>query len=73
MDRPWLPPRLNFTGIALPALTALRTFPLSTGWKKPVHAKTTLYVTLFDAVFPALSVAPVQLAVIDPTVPLLTV
>src|SRR5438309_8980804 len=36
MFNPKLPPKLNFTGIALPALTELTTGRLSTGWKNPV-------------------------------------
>jgi hypothetical protein len=36
MFRPWLPPRLNLTGMALPALTVLIVGGLSTGGKKPV-------------------------------------
>src|SRR5436189_5291070 len=35
MLRPWFAPRLNFTGIALPAFTELRTGRLSTGWNRP--------------------------------------
>jgi len=37
MDRPWLQPKLNLMGIALPALTLLFAGILSTGWKKPVQ------------------------------------
>src|SRR5450759_5826655 len=36
MLRPWLAPRLNLTGIALPAFTELTTGRLSTGWNRPV-------------------------------------
>ncbi len=36
MLKPLLPLRLNFTGIALPALTMLSTGGLLTGWKNPV-------------------------------------
>jgi len=35
MFRPWLPPRLNLTGMALPALTVLIVGGLPTGGKKP--------------------------------------
>ena len=35
MSRPWSPPRLNFTGIALPAFARFQLGRLSTGWKKP--------------------------------------
>ena len=35
MSRPWLPPRLNFTGIALPAFATFSVGRLSTGWKNP--------------------------------------
>src|SRR5437879_4741634 len=36
MFRPWLPPRLNLTGIALPPFAMLTVGGLSTGAKKPV-------------------------------------
>lgn len=35
MLKPWLPPRVNFTGTALPALTLFSTGRLSTGGKNP--------------------------------------
>src|SRR5689334_15471678 len=35
MCRPLFPPRLNFTGITLPALATLSVGRLSTGWKNP--------------------------------------
>src|SRR5947209_3507633 len=36
MPRPRSPPRLNLTGMALPAFETLTVGGLSTGWKKPV-------------------------------------
>ncbi len=35
MSSPWLPVKLNFTGMARPALTTLTVGAPSMGWKKP--------------------------------------
>jgi hypothetical protein len=63
MFRPWLPLRSNFTGIAWPALTRLKTPPLSTGWKnpwKPYEFATSDVQVVPSLVLPAASVPRTQ-------------
>src|SRR5262245_24995820 len=57
MSRPWLPPRSNLTGTALPAVTRLTVGVLSIGWKKPWKLKTTLYEHDTELALPTASVA----------------
>jgi len=66
MFKPLFPLRLNFTGIALPALTMLSVGGLPTGEKNPVKSYSTVTVKLQLAVFPEVSVA-VEFTVVVPT------
>lgn len=65
MFRPWFPLKLNFTGMALPALTLFKTGRLSIGWKKPFQLKLTVIRKLPFAVLLWESVAK-QLTVVCP-------
>src|SRR5262245_10944353 len=55
IPRPLNPLKLNFTGMALPALTTLTTGKLSTGWKKPakLYCTITLNVHVLGVVVPS--------------------